>query len=143
MKSNKQRRREIKESRRKKAEAMVDIDTYDPRSVRPPVGSVEADHSQLDHINTYGFLPLFYVDKAFICRDCGSGEIWTAKQQKWWYEIAKGHIDSTAIRCRKCRDKIKHKNDLQKQHMEEMTKTKPHPNEDFFRKKTTQRGKSS
>ena len=72
-----------------------------------PVGSVAADHSKLDHINTHGFLPIFYVDKAFTCRDCGSNEIWTAEQQKWWYETAKGHIHSTAVRCRKCRDKIK------------------------------------
>lgn len=137
MKSNKQRRQEIKDRRRKRAEIMVDTDTYDPRSIRPPVGAVEADHSQLGHINTYGFLPLFYVDKPFACRDCGSKEVWTAKQQKWWYEVAKGHIGSTAVRCRKCRDKIKHEKDSQKQHMEEMAKVEPHPNEEFFRKKCT------
>lgn len=137
MKSNKQRRKEIKERRRKKAEAMLDIDTYDPKSVRPPVGAVEADHSQLDHNNTYGFLPLFYVDKPFRCRDCGSREIWTAKQQKWWYEFAKGHIDSTAVRCRRCRDDIKHEKDLQRQHMVEMAKAQRHPNEAFFKKKPT------
>jgi hypothetical protein len=105
MKSNKQRRQEIKARRRKKAEAMAALDTSDPASVRPPVGAVEADHAQLDHINTYGFLPLFYVDKPFTCRDCGAEEIWTAKQQKWWYEIAKGDINTTAIRCRPCRKK--------------------------------------
>jgi len=116
---------------------MAAIDTCDPKSVRPPVGSIEADHSQLDHNNTYGFLPLFYVDKLFTCCDCGSEEIWTAKQQKWWYEIAKGHIDSTAVRCRKCRDRIKHEKDLQRQHMEDKGKMKPHPNEEFFRKKYT------
>ena len=137
MKSNKQRRKEIKDRRRKKAQTMVAIDTYNPDSVRPPVGAIEADHSQLDHINTYGFLPLFYIDKPFTCRDCGSEEIWTAKQQKWWYEIAKGHIDSTAVRCRKCRDKIKHEKDLQKQHMVEMAKIEPHPNEKFFKNKHT------
>lgn len=134
MKSNKQRRKEIRERRRKKAVMMAAIDTYDPESIRPPVGAVEADHAQLEHINTYGCLPLFYVDKPFICRDCGAEEIWTAKQQKWWYEMAKGHIDSTAIRCRKCRDKIKHEKDIQRQHMEKVAKIAPHPNEQFFRK---------
>ena len=41
----------------------------------------------------------------FVCKDCGSHELWTAKQQKWWYEIAKGDIDSIAVRCRSCRKK--------------------------------------
>lgn len=102
MKSNKQRRKEIKEKRHEEAEALAYMKAHDP-----PVGSVAADHSKLDHINTHGFLPIFYVDKTFTCRDCGSNEIWTAEQQKWWYETAKGHIHSTAVRCRKCRDKIK------------------------------------
>lgn len=135
MKSNKQRRREIKERRHKKAKTLSDIDTHDPKAIRPSVGSIEADHSQLDHINTYGFLPIFYVDRAFTCCDCGSKEIWTAKQQKWWYEVAKGHIDAIAVRCRKCRDIIKHKKEVQKQHMEEMAKTAPHPNDEFFKKR--------
>lgn len=67
------------------------------------MGMVLADPSGLSHNNTYGALPLFYVDSPFVCKDCGSHEVWTAKQQKWWYEIAKGHIDSKAVRCRPCR----------------------------------------
>lgn len=62
-----------------------------------------ADRSKLDHINTYGSLPEFYIDKPFRCRDCGKEEIWKAADQKWYYEQAKGHIDATAIRCHDCR----------------------------------------
>lgn len=62
-----------------------------------------ADHEQLRHINTYGELPGFYVDRPFICRECGKKEVWMATQQKWWYEVAKGHIDSTAVKCHDCR----------------------------------------
>ena len=83
MKSGKQRRREIKEKRRKRPEALVDVDVYSDLSSMPPVGAVPADHAQLQHINTYGTLPNFYVDKPFVCRDCGAVEVWTAKQQKW------------------------------------------------------------
>lgn len=72
-----------------------------------PTGAVLADQNELKHINTYGELPAFYVDKPFVCRDCGAEEVWTAEQQKWWYEVAKGHIDSTAVRCRTCRKKRK------------------------------------
>ncbi len=45
----------------------------------------------------------YYLDRAFECVDCGKNEIWTATQQKWWYEIAKGDIWTTAKRCRACR----------------------------------------
>lgn len=96
MKSGKQQRQEIKAKRRKKAEALVAVDTCSDISDMPPIGAIQADHEQLEHIDTYGFLPNFYVDKRFVCRDCGAREIWIARQQKWWYEVAKGHIDSTA-----------------------------------------------
>lgn len=70
-----------------------------------PPGAVAADQSKLDHINTYGFLPGFYVDYAFSCRDCGKSEVWLASRQKWYYEEAKGHIWAVAIRCHECRAK--------------------------------------
>jgi hypothetical protein len=45
----------------------------------------------------------FYVDTPFTCVGCRKDEIWTAHQQKWWYEVAKGNVESGAIRCRACR----------------------------------------
>jgi len=132
MKSGKQRRQEIKHKRRKKAESLIDVDTRSNISKMPPVGAIQAAHEQLEHNNTYGLLPNFYVDKPFVCRDCGSKEIWTAKQQKWWYEIAKGHIDSTAVRCRRCRNIVKGEKVKQKQHMKEMAEKKSQSNEGFF-----------
>ncbi|WP_347483885.1 zinc-ribbon domain containing protein [Vandammella animalimorsus] len=30
--------------------------------------------------------------------------MWTAKQQKWWYEVAHGPIYSGSKHCRACRD---------------------------------------
>ena len=133
MKSGKRRRQEVREKRRKKAEALIKVDAYSDVSNLPQVGAIQADHKQLEHNNTYGLLPNFYVDKPFVCRDCGVKEIWTAKQQKWWYEVAKGHIDSTAIRCRRCRNIIKKEKEKQKKNMEEMAEKTPHPNEAFFR----------
>ena len=69
--------------------------------------AVPADHSKLDHINTYGCLPDFYIDQPFSCRDCGKEEIWRAADQKWYYEEAKGHIDARAVECHDCRTKKK------------------------------------
>jgi hypothetical protein len=45
----------------------------------------------------------YYVDQDFVCVTCGVTQTWTAAQQKWWYEIAKGSAHSTASHCRACR----------------------------------------
>jgi hypothetical protein len=66
-------------------------------------GRVPVDASQLAPNNSYSPPSGFYEDKPFTCVDCGKEEVWTAEQQKWWYEVAKGPIYSTAIRCRPCR----------------------------------------
>lgn len=51
----------------------------------------------------------WYRDEPFHCRDCGKLEIWTAQQQKWWYEVAKGSVHQVATRCRSCRKAQKKK----------------------------------
>lgn len=102
MKSGKQRREEIKAKRLVRLRAAQAPSPYMPVKT-VPLGAVAVDPAQLAHNNTYGLLPSFYIDTPFVCKDCGAHEIWTAKQQKWWYEIAKGQIDSRAVRCRPCR----------------------------------------
>jgi hypothetical protein len=103
MKSGKQRRTEIMKKRRARIPVKESFDVY----VLPvPAGAVLTDRDALaSNNNTYSLLPLFYVDYAFNCRDCGAAQIWTAKQQKWWYEIMQGNINSVAVRCRPCRKK--------------------------------------
>ena len=92
----------LRKKKFRKAQLMPEIDVYD-KNTTPPIGSVPANHVELSHNNTYGPLPLFYVDKIIVCRDCGKEELWEARQQKWRYEVAKGNIYSQAIRCRSCR----------------------------------------
>ena len=65
--------------------------------------AVPSDPSRLMHINTYGALPEYYVDRLFTCRQCGKAEIWRAADQKWYYEEAKGHTDAQAVECHACR----------------------------------------
>ena len=102
MKSGKQRKEEIKVKRLERSAKYAEVGKHSPlAAVR--FGAVAADHVQLAHNNTYGPLPDFYMDYAFVCRGCGAHELWTAKQQKWWYEIAKGPINSRAVRCKPCR----------------------------------------
>ncbi|MCK5877500.1 MAG: zinc-ribbon domain containing protein [Candidatus Marithrix sp.] len=132
MKSNKQRRLEIKAKRLKRAKKLLKLDiTHKFKEF--PQDVILANHEELKHNNTCGLFPEYYVDILYTCCDCGSEEIWTAKQQKWWYEIAKGNIDSRAIRCYGCRKKIRYVKNQQKKHMEEMATKKIHPNEAFFK----------
>jgi Probable zinc-ribbon domain len=70
-------------------------------------GQVLVNVENLRPTNSYGTPDFvkreFYVDRPFHCKDCGKPEIWTASQQKWWYESAKGDVWTVAIRCRPCR----------------------------------------
>ena len=66
--------------------------------------------------STFFEIPEFYIDKPFKCKLCSKKEVWTAKQQKWWYEEAKGDLETTAVICRECRDKKKAQKDVLKTH---------------------------
>ena len=76
-----------------------------PEQRKTHPSAIQADRNKLTHINTYGSLPEYYIDQPFICRNCGKREIWKAKDQKWYYEEAKGHIDAKAVECHECRKK--------------------------------------
>ena len=108
MKSNKQRRAEIKAQRLARAErTTVRLNAADPRRMTAAAlraqGAEPADTERLARLNTTYFLPTFYVDRPFRCRDCGAEEVWTAKQQKWWYEGVGARLESQATRCLPCR----------------------------------------
>ena len=74
-----------------------------PEQQKNHPSAVLAEPSKLNHINTYGALPEYYIDQPFICRVCGKREIWRARDQKWYYEEAKGHINAVAVECHSCR----------------------------------------
>ena len=83
------------------------IERLHPQLQKDHPTAVRADRSELVHINTYGSLPEYYIDRPFICRNCGKREIWRASDQKWYYEEAKGHIDAKAVECHGCRKEKK------------------------------------
>jgi Probable zinc-ribbon domain len=105
MKSNKQRRAEIiarrqfRKTRNLKPHALVSFGrealAVDP-NMFPPPGSYRAPE-----FSERGC----YLPHPFQCKDCGKEEIWTAAQQKWWYEKANGTWSAVAVRCRACRAK--------------------------------------
>ncbi|EIJ42030.1 hypothetical protein BegalDRAFT_1128 [Beggiatoa alba B18LD] len=116
MKSNKQRRLEIKAKRLKKSMNQLKVTP----TIIIPKGAVLANPLQLVHNHTYSLLPHYYVDYPFTCRDCGAEAVWTAERQRWWYEVVKAHIHSTAVRCASCRHKLREQKRLQQAHMQAM-----------------------
>ena len=50
----------------------------------------------------------FFEDIGFTCRDCGAEAVWTAADQKWWFEVAGGSLYSRAARCATCRAARRH-----------------------------------
>jgi hypothetical protein len=107
MKSGKQRRAEIDAKRKRKAaKRQAATKEEEERRLRPVLGP-PVNEELLAPNNSYG-APQFvqrgyYVDIPFRCVDCGNEEVWTGTQQKWWYEVAKGFVYSTAVCCRPCR----------------------------------------
>ncbi len=105
MKSNKQRRQEIKAHRLRRIAQKARI--INARPVDRPIGTVEVTPARLQPTSSYGIPDFvqrgYYQDRPFQCKDCGVEEIWTAVQQQWWYEVAQGDVWTVAVRCRACR----------------------------------------
>jgi hypothetical protein len=125
MKSNKQRRAELnrkRQSRIEKVRAEQLIDKHNKEAEAFKQG-VPVNYQLLMPNNSYGFSDFafrgYYFDLPFDCVNCGKAEVWTAHQQKWWYEVAKGEQYSTARRCRACRKKERdRKNKARRIHQE-------------------------
>ncbi|MEZ0256530.1 MAG: zinc-ribbon domain containing protein [Chthoniobacter sp.] len=110
MKRSRQQVREIKKERQKKKGVEKVIESTDPMHRARGVVSVNVvrlkpgPYSGLCAPEWPEFVARgYYVDQPFQCTDCGAQEIWTARQQKWWYEIARGGAWTIANRCRPCR----------------------------------------
>jgi hypothetical protein len=114
MKSGKQRRNEIIAARARRSERRKA--TAQAQGFKDaPYRFVPVNEKSLAPNNSYGAPDFvyrgYYVDRPFRCVDCGKVEVWTGTQQKWWYEVAKGFVYSSAIRCRLCRRKERQRRD--------------------------------
>ena len=124
MKSGKQRRAEISAKRKKRAAKRQPK----PQSAAPaPYRTIPVNEALLAPNNSYGAPDFvrrgYYIDLSFRCVDCGTQEIWTGTQQKWWYEVAKGFAYSAAIRCRSCRRKEwERRDEARRVHLEGLAK---------------------
>lgn len=67
----------------------------------------------------------YYLDRPFTCKDCGKPEVWSATQQKWWYETAKGGVWTMATRCRACRRRERERrNEARRVHLQGLARKK-------------------
>ena len=114
--SNKQKRAILKQKRSERHRKKLAAEGRLVRGHEIPRGSVAADVSQQSPNNSYS-TRYFYIDQPFVCVDCGVEEVWTATQQKWYYEVAKGPIYGRAVRCRNCRARRRRALDKQREHM--------------------------
>ncbi len=89
----------------------------EPPKPSGPVRSVAADMSKQVPNSSWGAPVTAYFDIAFRCRDCRKKEIWTAEQQKWYYEEAKGPLYANAVRCHECRKRLKEQKQIQREQM--------------------------
>lgn len=88
---------------------------YDP-SYAPalPKGAVRGnvrsqEFCRMCHVPRY-----FYEDEPRSCVECGLGFVFSAAEQKHWYESLKFHFDSVPIRCLGCRRKRRSEQSLQR-----------------------------
>ena len=122
MSSNRERRRQLdakRAARRKKTEKEL-MEKYAAEGRIAygeviPEGAVAADLSKQAPNNSYSLPKTYYVDQPFECVDCGKEEVWTASQQKWYCEVAKGSVFGRAVRCRACRRRKRDEAEAQRQ----------------------------
>ena len=113
--------------RKKRVSLLADIE----------INRVKVNSANVTHTSTMYDIPEYYVDLEFKCGDCGVYSVWWANDQKWWHEIKGNPLEKVAIRCKKCRDFIKEKKQVQKEHMAKVASKDPHPYEKFFKKHIT------
>lgn len=119
MKSGKQRRQDIKAKRLAKqtlaSERAVASRAAEQAKLHAAAGGQRVDTTALAPDGSYSVPDFvtrgYYVDCPFVCQDCGKAEVWTATQQKWWYEVAKGSVWTTARRCHPCRRQERERRD--------------------------------
>ena len=71
-----------------------------------PPGAVRGNPAAQNYCSAHHVPRYFYVDERHTCVQCGSDFLFSAKEQKFWYETLRFISCSRAIRCPSCR---KHK----------------------------------
>lgn len=122
LKKSRRREEEEREARRKRDQILG------LRARRE--GLLPIEWSKLDSLYLWGggfSMPTlegkYYLDYPFTCAGCQSAQVWTGRQQKWWFEEVGGKMEQIAIRCRDCRIKERaRKTEARRVHLEGVEK---------------------
>ena len=93
----------IKAKREKKRIAKLEKEGRLVKGVEIPEGALAADP---DEQNSSGLsVKFYYKDIQFTCAGCGQDDVWTARQQKRYFEDQKGNIYNEPKWCYECHAK--------------------------------------
>ena len=116
------RRREMRAKKESRRQRRLEAQGRMVNGVEIPSGAIPADISK--QTPAYFSVRYYYRDHEFTCTKCGTTEIWTAQEQKWYFEEIKAHPRSVAKYCRKCRKQRKMENDIQRRSLNQSLKNK-------------------
>ena len=71
------------------------------KGVEIPKGALPANPDNQDHGQGNAF-KFYYKDIFYTCAGCGKKEVWTAEQQKKYFEMQKGNIYNIPKWCYEC-----------------------------------------
>jgi len=91
----------IKRKREEKRIAKLEKEGRIVGGVEIPKNVLPADPAKQEHADGYS-AKLYYQDVHFKCAGCGKEEVWTAQQQKKYFEVQKGNIYNEAKWCHEC-----------------------------------------
>jgi len=77
-----------------------------------PRDAIPVDPDLINLSNGPYIHPTYYRPIHFNCSDCGKPQIWTAEDQRWFYETTGAPIYATAKRCHLCRKKEQNRKKL-------------------------------
>jgi hypothetical protein len=91
----------IKQKREKKRLAKLEKAGRLVKGVEIPEGALPGNPDE--QVGAEGYAAKFYyVDIDYVCRGCGRKEVWTAAQQKRYFEVQKGNIYNEPTWCHEC-----------------------------------------
>lgn len=102
----------------------------DPDYAPPlPPGAVRGDIRRQAYCPMCHVPRFFYVDEPRTCVQCSTPFVFTAAEQKFWYETLRFWADSTAIRCVDCRRRQRSKGAIQRQLSESLAALQQAPDD--------------
>jgi len=97
-------RNPVKRKREEKRLAKLQKQGRLVKGVEVPENALPADPDTQNHHGGYS-AKFYYQDIHYTCAGCGKPEVWTAQQQKRYFEVQKGNIYNEPKWCHKCHSK--------------------------------------